>query len=88
MNPRYPPRADVEYDKPADGFPQAACVVCGRSPCAIRVRWWETAHTPISPTRFVRAGRSETHFFCLAHGAASEHVYVRFTARKQKRAAP
>lgn len=58
--------------------------MCGASPCAIRVRWWETAHKPITPTRFVREGRSEAHHFCLEHRRASELVYVRFTSRKQK----
>ncbi len=86
MNTKYPPRADLEYDEPADGFPEAVCAICGRSPCIVRVRWWETAHKPITPKGFVRAGRSEAHFFCLAHRSASERVYARFTMLKQKRA--
>jgi hypothetical protein len=79
----YPERADLEYDEPSEGFPEADCAVCGEA-AAIRVRWWETVHPPISKTRFVRAGRSETHFFCFRHRAVSWRVYARFTTMRSK----
>ena len=85
MSQRYPPRADLEYDEPAGGFPGDRCAVCG-GPSVIRVRWWETAPQPITPTRFVREGRSETHFFRAGHRAVSERVYTRFTGMRRKRA--
>ena len=87
MNPNFPPRADLEYDEPADGFPEATCGTCGRSPAAIRVRWWEKACKPITKSQFLREGRSESHYFCLEHRALSERVYVRFTSLKLGRAA-
>jgi hypothetical protein len=84
MPPTFPPRADLEYDEPEDGFPRTGCAVCG-GPSIIRVRWWETASQPVSKTRFVRSGRSEAHFFCAQHRAVSWRVYVRFTTMRQKR---
>jgi len=85
VNFRFPPRADLEYDEPPDGFPEAVCAVCGGQPCAIRVRWWETSQKQPSPRQFIRAGRSESHYFCVEHRSMSERVYVRFTSMKQKR---
>lgn len=82
---RFPPRADLEYDEPAEGFADEPCSVCGETPSAIRVRWWETAHKqPTSRKQFLRAGRSESHHFCVAHRQASERVYIRFTTMRQK----
>jgi hypothetical protein len=84
VNYRFPPRADLEYDEPPEGFPDDACSVCGGKPSSIRVRWWETSQKQPSPKQFVRAGRSESHFFCVEHRSMSERVYVRFTSMRQK----
>lgn len=85
MSSRYPPRADLEFDEPTDGFPDETCAICGTSPCAMRVRWWETQSKQISAVRFERAGRTESHYFCIAHREAAERVYVRFTSMKQRK---
>jgi hypothetical protein len=84
VNYRFPPRADLEYDEPPEGFPDAVCSICGGGSVAIRVRWWETAHKQPAGKQFVRAGRSESHYFCVEHRLASERVYIRFTGMRQK----
>jgi hypothetical protein len=83
VNYRFPPRADLEYDEPPEGFPGEACSVCGEE-ASIRVRWWETAQKQPSPRQFIRAGRSESHHFCAEHRSVSERVYIRFTGMRQK----